>query len=536
VLYDAKGQLIPEADPRPPRAGITALWEDGDHQHLSSAGRALTPEKVDGIMQAADSGDTPRMCALAEQIDDRSFAIGAALDTRRAAIEATPWRIEGADDSSRADDIAKSAQQMLSATRPENDLLTFQQMIKLELGSALLPGFAAPEIVWSAGGAEVLGFSSIPQKHFSFVGTRTPRLLTTDHPEGIELPPGKFVLHWHRAKGGSPVRGGLIRAAAWMRCFEGLGFKDLVRFVERYGMPFLVAGVDEQTWKSERSVLRSIVRNFGPDGGAVLSKNTELQLLQAAGNTGDVYFRLLEYLERAAEKLILGQTGTSSEGGWSNNGAQHMVRMDIRDSDCSQIAESVYARILVPWVRWNYGPEAPLPRMVYDIEEAKDAKAEAEVIKTLGDAGWEMEAEQIEANTGYRVTRRVTRRETPPQAPGSTLAAALQDNDRFRAQAAALADEDDATDIPDTIADAALPQARSAAAAMFAPLQDRLDAIAQIADPAEFARACAALSAELPALAGGDSPETLEAAIRQVVHASAATGISARLNELERKA
>jgi len=504
VLYDAKGQLIPEADPRPPRAGITALWEDGDHQHLSSAGRALTPEKVDGIMQAADSGDTPRMCALAEQIDDRSFAIGAALDTRRAAIEATPWRIEGADDSSRADDIAKSAQQMLSATRPENDLLTFQQMIKLELGSALLPGFAAPEIVWSAGGAE--------------------------------LPPGKFVLHWHRAKGGSPVRGGLIRAAAWMRCFEGLGFKDLVRFVERYGMPFLVAGVDEQTWKSERSVLRSIVRNFGPDGGAVLSKNTELQLLQAAGNTGDVYFRLLEYLERAAEKLILGQTGTSSEGGWSNNGAQHMVRMDIRDSDCSQIAESVYARILVPWVRWNYGPEAPLPRMVYDIEEAKDAKAEAEVIKTLGDAGWEMEAEQIEANTGYRVTRRVTRRETPPQAPGSTLAAALQDNDRFRAQAAALADEDDATDIPDTIADAALPQARSAAAAMFAPLQDRLDAIAQIADPAEFARACAALSAELPALAGGDSPETLEAAIRQVVHASAATGISARLNELERKA
>ncbi|MBT7299808.1 MAG: DUF935 family protein, partial [Victivallales bacterium] len=105
------------------------------------------------------------------------------------------------------------------------------------------------------------------------------------------------------------------------------------------------------------------------------------------------------------EKLILGQTATSGDGGgWSNDGAQTMVRLDIRDSDCGQISETNYARILVPWVAWNYGPDAPVPTQAYDIEEAKDTQAEAEVVKTLGEAGWDLDPDQVEANTGYKVT------------------------------------------------------------------------------------------------------------------------------------
>jgi phage gp29-like protein len=549
MLYDPRGRPIPETDAppaRPVRPGAWIDWDAHDHSALSHVSRGLTPETVDSIMRAADSGDTPRMCALAEQIDDRSFAIGAALDTRRAAIAATPWRLEPADDSSRAEEIAKAAEQMLRGTHPGNDLLTFGQMVQLELGSALLPGFAAPEIVWAKGGAAVLGYNSVPQKFYTFTADgRTPRLLANDQPDGIPLEPGKFVLHWHRAKGGSPTRGGLIRACAWLRCFESVNLKDLLRFIERYGMPFLVAKVDEQSWKTERSVLRAIVRNFGPDGGAVLSRSTELELLAAANNPGDVYFRLLEYLEKATEKLILGQTATSGEGGWSNSGAQHLVRMDIRDSDCAQIAETVYARILVPWTRWNYGPEAPVPRQVYEIEEAKNTQAEATVVKTLDEAGWELDPEQVEANTGYRVTRRAAA--APPANSAALslddsrgffkmLANVLQDNDTYRAQAAALA-ADSATDddIPDRIAKSALARARKASVAMFADLQDRLDEIAGIEDAVAFERACAALSADLPGMVGDDSTEQLEQIVGETIYGAAASGMAERLNELERR-
>lgn len=516
MLYDAHGRPIAEAAPRSPKPGMFVRWEDSDQGYLSTAGRALTPEKVDAIMQAADSGDTARMCALAEQIDDRSLAIGAALDTRRAAVAATRWRLAPADDSSRAEEVARAAEQMLRASHPGNELLTFGQMVHLELGSALLPGFAAPEIVWSRGGTEILGFNSVPAKHFTFGGGRTPKLVTTEHPSGVGLEPGKFVLHWHRAKGGSPTRGGLIRACAWLRCFESLNMKDALRFAERYGMPFLVARVDENSWKNERTVLRRVVRNFGPDGGAVLSRGTELDLLQAANNNGDIYFRLLEYLQAAAERLILGQTGTSGEGGWSNNGAQHLVRMDIRDSDCTQIAETAYARILVPWTAWNRGPDAPAPTMEYDVEEAKDAKAEADVIKTLDDAGWELEAEQVEKNTGYRVTRR----RPPAEQPARSLA---------------LEAETNAPDRAEEIAGKALPQARKACADMLAGLQDRLDELAGIADPAEFATAAEALSTDLAGMLGDGSTEMLERMIAETIRGGAAAGMAARLNELEDK-
>lgn len=533
MLYDHRGQPIAETMAPPPRPGRHTAWEESDQGWLAQVGRGLDPETVDRIMRAADAGDTAEMCALCEAIDDRSFGIGAALDTRRAAIAATPWKTIPGDESARADEIAAAAGEMLRATRPGDDLLTFGQAVHLELGSALLPGFAAPEIVWDKGGAGILGFASVPQKHFTFRNSR-PLLVTTDHPEGIELPPHKFLVHWHRAKGGTATRGGLVRACAWLRAFESLGYKDLLRFIERYGMPFLVAKVDEQSWKNERHVLRTIVRNFGPDGGAVLSRNTEIDLLQAANSDGEVYFRLVERLDQAAEKLILGQTATSGEGGWSNSGAQHLVRMDIRDSDCAQIAESVYARILVPWTAWNYGPDAPAPRIEYEIAEAKDAQAEATVVQTLGAAGWDLDPEQVEANTGYKVTRK------PAQPAGFALSAedlhglrnliagTVQPPRNTLALAASPGTAEPrlglSPDPADLVAGAAVPEARRAIGGLFRPLQERLDGIAAIEDPAAFRAACAALAAESAELLDSLDFAPLEDVLSRTIVAAAAAG------------
>jgi len=419
MLYNAQGKPIPETAVAAPIPGQSTVWERSDREEYSNIGRGLDPETVDRIMRAADAGDTQEMAALSETIDDRSFSIGAALDVRRAAIAATEWRLVPGDDSAQAEDIATSAEQMLRAIVGTDTLLDYTTMVQMELGSALLPGFACPEIVWADNGERVSGFQSVPARHFTFRETQVPRLITRETPQGMDLPDGKFCLHWHRAKGGAATRGGLVRACAWIRCFESTNYKDLLRFIERYGMPFLVAKVDEQSWKSERSVLKNIVRNFGPDGGAVLSRNSELELLQAGNNLGDVYFRLLDHLRAAAERLVLGQTGTSGEGGWSNNGAQHLVRMDIRASDCGQIAPTVRNRILVHWTAWNYGPKAAVPRVQYDCKPPKDSAAEATVIATLGNAGWDLDPEQVEASTGYKVTRLPTAPQGAQPLPGA---------------------------------------------------------------------------------------------------------------------
>lgn len=537
-LLDQYGRELTEI-PAAPSRGVFVDWEPSDRDGIDPS-RDLTPERVDAIMRAADRGDTADMCRLAERIDDKSTDIGAALGTRRAAVASTPWSVRPSDDSSGAKALAEEAEAMLRNPRIDNELVSFDALVEFDLLSALLPGFACPEIVWGAGG-EILGFQTVEQRHFTFVDSRVPKLVTTDNPRGMELPFGKFCLHWHRAKSGDAVRGGLIRSLAWLHCFQSLNIKDLLRFIERYGFPFTVAKVDDNAWKTERTALKALIRNFGPDGGGIFSRNTELQLLQAANNTGDVYFRLLEYLGKAAEKLILGQTGTSGEGGWSNNGAQHLVRMDIRDSDCRQVALTVNARVLLPWVLFTRGPKAVPPVFEYDIEEPKDAKARAEVIGILEGAGLQVDEEQVFEETGFRVKRKAAPAAVPDSLPlsedrvaqmvRSTFAACLHS----RGNAIALAADSALSDVPDQVAESALPAAGRAVKTMLGGLQARLDALAAIGDDAEFARAVAALSDDLPGLLPDMDAAGLEQVLAETVHGAMAAGMAGRASELKRR-
>lgn len=559
MLYDWTGKAIDERLVKPPRPGRAVVHEAYDRELYSSVGRGLDPETVDAIMRAADSGDTAEMCALSEAIDDRNFEVGAALDVRRAAIAATDWRLAAGDESPRGEEIAKAAEQMLRAIPGGDGLLGFAQMVQMELGSALLPGFACPEIVWGKGGAEIAGFQPVEQKFYTFRESRTPRLVTRDQPDGMDLPAAKFCLHWHRAKGGAATRGGLIRACSWIHCFANINYKDLLRFIERYGMPFLIAKVDDNSWQNERTILKSVVQNFGPDGGAILSRNTEVELLQAANNLGDVYFRLLEHLRGAAERLILGQTATSGEGGgWSNDGAQHLVRMDIRASDCAQIAPTVRSRILAHWTAWNYGPEAPVPRMEYDCQPAKDAAAEATVVATLAGAGWDLDPEQVEANTGYKVVRRAMApapdmamedrgmpQGAPPLPPAGTGHGPSRTYPGASARRAplrggegrplALEADPAGHDVAGEVAESAGREGGAAVRTWLSPLQARLDAAAAIQDDAEFLRAVKALGESGPELYEELDPSALESLIERTVVTAAAQAKAAEAERLARR-
>jgi len=540
-LLDQYGRELPAIESRRPAAGAFAQWESSDRDGQDPS-RDLTPERVDAIMRAADQGDTAQMCRLSERIDDKSLDIGAALATRRAAVAATPWRVRPSDDSAAAKALAEEAEAMLRSPRLSDGLIGFDALVEFDLLSALLPGFACPEIVWGRGG-DILGFQTIEQRHFTFQASRTPKLVTTSSPQGMELPYGKFCLHWHRAKSGDAVRGGLVRSLAWIHCFQSVNVKDLLRFIERYGFPFTVAKVDDNTWKTERNLLKALIRNFGPDGGGVFSKNTELELLQAANNTGEVYFRLLDYLGKAAEKIILGQTATSGEGGgWSNDGAQHLVRMDIRDSDCRQIANTANGRILGPWTLFRRGPKAVPPQFEFDIEEPKDAKQRAEVIGILETAGLEVEEEQVFEETGFRVKRRAPApvglfagsaalgAEAISAAVVAAVRSELAAHRGHRRDALPLSDSP--ADPADQVADSALAFAAAAAKPTVATLQDRLDALAAEPDDAAFMAGAQALAADLEGLYAAMDTRQVEELAAQVAIAAAARAKAARADEL----
>ena len=416
MLYDATGKLIEEQAAKPSAIGERLVtWDPADRDEID-ASRNLTPLRLDSIFREANSGDPRQQARLAQEIEEKDWDSVHALQTRRAAASGLSWGCRpkrALEDDKRAKEIAEQAELMLrevraataSALDAQDDGLDFGGLVNELLGSAL-PGYSLLEILWGPGGKSIEAFVAIDRAMISFDRSRDPLLVSRDNPRGLGLVPNKFVWHRHQARSGDATRGGLIRPLGWMWLFSSLGIKDVLRFVEKFGMPFVSARIDENAWQKDRSKIAYLIRNFGSDGGAVFSKAVELELLNGATDSGEVYFRLLEYMAAAKEKVIIGQTATSGDaGGFSKGMAQADVRQDILESDCHVVSSTIGRSILAPWVAFNFGPDAPVPEHYFACEPPEDMQKVAEWVGTLGQAGYRAEPEWVEQKFGIPLVK-----------------------------------------------------------------------------------------------------------------------------------
>ena len=385
-------------------SGKAQVIREPADRYAGDAGFDLTPEKITAIMAAADSGEIRDQVRLSSEILEKNADIIQSLNTRKNAVLGLPWRIQGQSSDRASQKAAEELERLLRNCGDAYEADSFEEMLSDMLG-ALLPGFAVSEILWEAGGG-IRGFRHIPQEHFTFSESFLPLLVTDEEPCGMVLPRERIVYNNARIHGTDPVRGGLIRPLVWLHCFKHISEKDLLAFIERHGMPFIAAKVDPATFDAEKNKIKSLVRNLGSSGGGVFTKAVELQLLECS-NDGSAYFRLLEYLDQAVNKVILGQTASSGDSsGWSKGDAQSQVRQDILESDCARLMRLVNTQIIKPFCRYNYGEALPLPRFEIDFTPPADKEKLANVIKTLFDAGFEVAPEDASELVGIKLTRK----------------------------------------------------------------------------------------------------------------------------------
>ena len=382
MLYYANGRVINESAVKQPTAGSFVIAELSD-RYDRDVSRGLNPAEVDRIMVAANGGDITEQCQLSTEIQEKSEFVSSVLPVRVQAVLGLPFEIKPGDDSPAAKKAADAFAEELKKTGGRT-LDTFKQL-RQDLLTHLLPGMACSEIIWAPGG-KLGGFKFVEARHLTLRYGYELRLIAQNEPSGVPLAPSKFIVHKYRRNGGDVARGGLIRPLAWLHCFANLNLKDLLRFIERYGMPFTVAKVDKNTWDNERNVVQRLIRNFGPDGGAVLPRDSVVELLAAANNTGDVYFKLLEYLDRAITRIVLGQTATSGDAsGWSKGSAQGQVRQDILEYDAGALDDTLNSQLAEPWAAFNF-PGVPAPTVATDATPPEDIKQKYEAQKMKFDA------------------------------------------------------------------------------------------------------------------------------------------------------
>ena len=78
---------------------LPAIREDHSDRLDSQVTRDLTPQRIDAIMQAANSGDVADQCRLCREILEKNFDIIQAVQTRKDALLGLQWSIEPGDET-----------------------------------------------------------------------------------------------------------------------------------------------------------------------------------------------------------------------------------------------------------------------------------------------------------------------------------------------------------------------------------------------------------------------------------------------------
>ncbi len=417
MILNQYGAPVPEATYAPPRTG-RMISPDLSDRAQDDVSRNITPARVDRILSLADSGDASEQAALAQLILEKNHTIAEAFDVRCKAVLGLKWHIDSGDDSPAAQEAAEAFETALKNAGARQGCDTFKALLA-DMLQSLIAGYSMNEIIWGAGGS-LIGFTSINARDIDFLNSFTPRIRLSNAAGSIDPPQNKFIFAHSRVHGSDPVRGGLIRPLAWLHCFTQLNLKDLLRFIESYGMPFILAKVSDETFENERGELLRMIKNFGSAGGGLVTLGTEIVPVQAPNPTGDVYFKILEFFDNAVHRLLQGQTASSGDGGGlSKDNAQDKVRQDILESDVEYLSDTINAQLAAPWCRFNFAPGVAVPKLVFDVAPPEDKEKLAITLKTLYEAGFEADAEEIGEKFGIRLTRKV---EASPM-PGAPEAA-----------------------------------------------------------------------------------------------------------------
>lgn len=365
----------------PSLTGVRQAWS------TDSMVAGLTPDRLSAIIRAADQGDLTALLTLAEEMEEREPHYGSVLRTRKLAVAGLERQLswaEGDEDHPQADEIHKACAKLIKSP-------AFEALIWNGLDAIAKP-YVAIETRWdpSAVAWTPAEYLHRDQRWFQFDREtgRELRLKETGEPDGLPLDPWKFTVLFSSLKSGLPARGGLVRLVAFSFVCKLYGVKDWMAYAEIFGIPTRIGKYGAGARPEDVEVLKRAVFNLGSDSAAVIPDIMKIEFPSLGASGGaEIFKTLVEWIDAQVSKAVLGQTGTTdmSGGGLGSNqaGVHDEVRTDLKKADAKWLGAGLTAGPLTWYVRFNYGPTAPVPNLDLVVEEPEDIKALSEALGIL---------------------------------------------------------------------------------------------------------------------------------------------------------
>lgn len=306
-----------------------------------------------------------------------------------------------------------------------------------------------------------------------------------------------------------------IAVINWLR--ENGSKKDWDGFIATYGIPPLFIELPPDApapGTPEASAYQKRAEQVASDSRGVMPNGAKAVTLDA-GSRGKNPF--LEHIRYNGEEVVLVGTGgkltmmTESGSGTLAGGAHQEAFDEIAEAEAKSITEVFQAQFDQPILTEKFPGQPVLAYFTIEAKELTDTSAVVEDVLKLAQGGYEVDLDQIEEKTGYRlsvrppVNKAVDRADAgnagiQPDPPTENrlsrglrwLANRLGDRSR-------IDNRSDADMATDALFKSSLKQLTAKQAAMLKPLRDRLKA-ARDGEPEQLMNRLRSIEEELPAL------------------------------------
>ena len=400
----------------------------------------LTPLKLARYLRSADSGNIAHQVELFDQMEEKDAHLLGEMEKRRNAILDVDFKVSPASEDARDVKIADFIEDYFQNLTDWDDTLTALQ-------DAVGKGFSCLEMNWdvSSGQALPTEFEFLEQKRFNFMNDKGhllkyPLLMSDENYRGEEIPAWKVIFHRYGGKSGHAAKSGLYRVCAWMYLFRNYGLKDWMTFLDIFGIPLRLGRYEQGATKEDKDALIAAIRSLGTDAAGIISKNTEIEFVEAikSGSSKEAPHKtMLEFCAKEISKAILGQTlsaDVGDTGSYAASQTHNEVRLDLAKADTRAIAATVRFQVIRPIVGFNFGWEAATPNYKAIWTEDEDLKPVSEVYKNVIELGQPVSAEHVSERFGIPLPKEGETVLTPisGNSPGLALKLSNLAHNRFK--------------------------------------------------------------------------------------------------------
>lgn len=354
---------------------------------ITTIQNSWTVDDTRGALAAHMNGQFSLSSQLWESIlgDPR---VSAVLGSRMSAMFGRPYRVEPADDSPLAKEIADAWSGVMRAVWASSDLrMVHANGIGLGIGTA--------EIVWDTDEfpwVPRLRYWSTRFTYYNFA-FRDYWVSTQDSVVSVEPGSGKWLVH-------APYglyRGwimGAVRGIAEPWLLRHFSFRDVARFAEVHGSPWIVGEVPMAADPEQRSKFAQDLSTLGSNTSIMIGKGVTpeqsygVSLIEAKDTAHPVFLQLRDMCDMDITLAINRQNLTTqvTEGSQAAATVHGDVRNDVVIDDSTAWLETLHRDLAVPFATLNWGRPDLAPRTYLDASDKEDQARRAQSLANLGSA------------------------------------------------------------------------------------------------------------------------------------------------------